>query len=334
MPKLDSEQRKIVRLIRREGRNIRDPRVRRVYERAAVQTGIVESGLRNLDHGDADSQGWRQERASLYKNPTNLKASVRRFRQEFQQHYDPGEKSYDVAGQVQRPAAQYIDRYRQEAPEARQILRQVGGAAPGGGAAPSSRRVPTYGMTPGVDNSALRQDLKLSYLQDRGNPNALLDLALGLQGAEDVPGERVRTGSRVVRRGSKKPNRTTSGRNAESVVDSLQGWAEKNLGIAGGSRDRDRGSNAAVGGSSDSDHLEGGGGGAYKGREAVDLPTTAAQGGWTQYKKTAKRLGLKPAANGFTQGTVKIGGQKYRVQVIFGDEHNHGDHIHVGVRRA
>jgi hypothetical protein len=116
---------RILEQILREAQNIRNPRKRRVFEKAAVQTGLVESGGRNLNYGDADSQGWRQERASLYDNPTNVKASVRRFRQEFQQFYDPGEKSYEVAAQVQRPAAQYAGRYRDVRAEARQLLRGV-----------------------------------------------------------------------------------------------------------------------------------------------------------------------------------------------------------------
>src|ERR1044072_4575092 len=120
---LDAEQRKILRQILVEGQNIRDPHARRVYERAAVQTGLVESGLRNLNYGDADSEGWRQERRSIYRKPTNVKASVRRFRQEFQQFYDPGEKSYEVAAHVQRPTAKFRGRYHDVAGQAARILK-------------------------------------------------------------------------------------------------------------------------------------------------------------------------------------------------------------------
>ena len=179
---LTREQKNIVRQILKEGRRIRDPRARRIYERAAVQTGLVESGLRNLNYGDADSQGWRQERASLYPNPTNVKASVRRFRQEFQQHYDPGEKAWQVAGQVQRPAAQYLGRYKEVAPEAREILQAMrgqggGGSLPGGGGGPSGYR------TESRVNQGVRRDALLSYLDERGKPGALLSLARGLDGA-------------------------------------------------------------------------------------------------------------------------------------------------------
>ena len=50
---------------------------------AATETGLVESSLRNLGYGDADSQGWRQERTSIYgtgpTGPRNVEASAERF---------------------------------------------------------------------------------------------------------------------------------------------------------------------------------------------------------------------------------------------------------------
>jgi hypothetical protein len=123
-----------------------------------------------------------------------------------------------------------------------------------------------------------------------------------------------------------------SGKSAEGIINDLQGFVTGELGLPAGSRDRDRAGNAAAGGSSDSDHLEEQG--LFGGREALDILTTPAQGGWDQYAKVARRFGLKPDKGGFTQGTVKIGERRFRVQVIFGDQHDHGDHIHVGVRRV
>lgn len=108
--------------------------------RAAYETGIVESGLRNLSYGDADSAGWRQERASLYPNPTNVPASVRRFFNETDQLYR-GQSAGRLAADVQRPAAQYRGRYAEHRDEAIRLLRKnVLGAsppsgAPGGGSA-------------------------------------------------------------------------------------------------------------------------------------------------------------------------------------------------------
>jgi hypothetical protein len=117
----------------------------------------------------------------------------------------------------------------------------------------------------------------------------------------------------------------------EGIADELHAWAESELGLKGGSRDRTVAGNRAVGGSGDSDHLEERG--AFKGREALDLPTTPETGGWAQYRKVVRQLGGKPNANGFTEFTIRRGEKLFRVQAIFGAEHDHKDHIHVGFRR-
>lgn len=189
MARLDSEQKSIVRAILQESRKIQDPVARRKFRRAAVETGLVESNLRNLNYGDADSQGWRQERTSIYgtgrNGPMNVRASIARFRQEFLQQYDPGERAGEVAAQVQRPAAQFRGRYQERAKDAREILAQFGGA--GGGS--SSYRSPAVTVEiPGVDNSATRRAALQQYVLDRGKPDSLLTLGLSLRGTRDSPG--------------------------------------------------------------------------------------------------------------------------------------------------
>ncbi len=164
---LSASQRALLRQITAEGGQvIKDPRIRRIADRAAAQTALVESNIANLPGGDADSQGWRQERASLYPNPRNVKASARRFYQEFLQKYDPGEHSWDVAAQVQRPAAQYRDRYRQRAGDAEKALREIGGGSSGGSVSSQGDRNPQTqtkttvtgaGFDPGPGVSALAQ---------------------------------------------------------------------------------------------------------------------------------------------------------------------------------
>src|SRR4051812_524321 len=121
--------------ILRQGRN--QPR-RRVL--AALVTGRVESNFKNLPGGDADSAGWRQERASLYRNPTNLKASVRRFYQEAAK-LDRGQKVGELAADVQRPAAQYRGRYAQHIGEARKLLGSGGGGGGGGGSSTTTTKL-------------------------------------------------------------------------------------------------------------------------------------------------------------------------------------------------
>lgn len=91
---------------------------------AAVETGLVESQLRNLHYGDADSQGWRQERASLYRNPTNLRASINRFFDETSAVQDQYRRAGDLAAAVQRPAAEYAGRYHEHRKQAKRLIRR------------------------------------------------------------------------------------------------------------------------------------------------------------------------------------------------------------------
>jgi hypothetical protein len=73
---LTSEQKRVLGRILAVGRQVgASPK----ELKSAVETGIVEANLTNPPGGDRDSQGWRQERASLYPDPQNLEASIRRF---------------------------------------------------------------------------------------------------------------------------------------------------------------------------------------------------------------------------------------------------------------
>jgi hypothetical protein len=112
------EQKQVIGAIKAIGRRRGVPRK---YIKAALEIGKVESNFRNLSYGDADSQGWRQERASIYKNPTNLHASINRVYDEMRQH-DRGQRAGLLAADVQRPAAQYRGRYTQVSGEARALL--------------------------------------------------------------------------------------------------------------------------------------------------------------------------------------------------------------------
>jgi len=168
--------------ILRQGRN--QPR-RRIL--AALATGRVESNFRNLPGGDADSQGWRQERASLYRDPRNLSASVRRFYQEAAK-LDRGQPVGVLAADVQRPAAQYRGRYAEHLDEARQIL---GGGGAGGTGDTDSRartRTTTTTTTPGVDNRRARAQLVQAFLEDKGAD--VLDFAMQARALRDIPATR------------------------------------------------------------------------------------------------------------------------------------------------
>ena len=170
--RLGPEQRKIVRRIKQIGSEVgATPK----EVKAALETGIVESGLRNLPGGDADSAGWRQERASIYPNPTNLDASIHRFFRETRAVRDKYGNAGGLAAAVQRPAAQYRGRYGQVSGQAQALL----GSMPTAGGGP----VTTTTM-PGVDNSAARGQLIAQYLGRRNQDP--LDFALGIRSLQDV----------------------------------------------------------------------------------------------------------------------------------------------------
>ena len=189
MANLSSEQRKVLNAIVTGGRR-RGASPMEI--KAAVSIGLVESNLMNLSGGDRDSAGWRQERASLYKDPTNLTASVDRVYKEMRAVRGKYSNAGDLAAAVQRPAAQYRGRYAQRGSEAEQLLRLVGAdvkseqvpANPGQlGASTASPMATQAGLT--------RDDLLKQYVLQRGQPGALVGLATGL-------GDLSRTGQNPV----------------------------------------------------------------------------------------------------------------------------------------
>jgi uncharacterized protein (TIGR02594 family) len=186
----------VVREILRQGR--RQPRK---YVKAALETGIVESGLRNLPGGDRDSAGWRQERRSLYKDPTNIRASVRRFFQEAAQHDAPGKPARRLAADVQRPAAQYRGRYGQVAGQAEAILRgRPTGSEGRGTVTPGRPSVFNAQRRTSFDKAgfeqAQRRSVVAQMLQRSGRGNSVLFRTGLLSTAAPDPGEF--TSSRLV----------------------------------------------------------------------------------------------------------------------------------------
>jgi hypothetical protein len=162
----------VIQEILRQGR--RQPRK---YVKAALETGKVESGFRNLPGGDADSQGWRQERASLYSNPTNLRASVARFFREAAQHDAPGKPAWQVAADVQRPRADLRGRYLGARGTAEAIM--AGRPFTGTGGVPGVPGTPgTAGtLVPGVSGA---------QNQPQGS-EGILALLQALQGQQQAP---------------------------------------------------------------------------------------------------------------------------------------------------
>lgn len=117
------EQQRIIRAIIRIGRRRRE-RPKEIM--AALMAGRVESNFRNLRYGDRDSRGWRQERASLYRNPNNVRASINRFYNETsgEGRNGRGMTAGQLAQAVQGSA--FPGRYQPHKGEARRLMRSVG----------------------------------------------------------------------------------------------------------------------------------------------------------------------------------------------------------------
>lgn len=99
---------------------------------AALATGIVETNLRNLNHGDGSSVNWRQEVAKYYgsvENRMNLAASTGRFYDELSRTPRKGSIG-GWAQSVQRSA--HPERYDQAMGAAQSFLRDFGGSTPQG----------------------------------------------------------------------------------------------------------------------------------------------------------------------------------------------------------
>lgn len=121
LPGLDAEQTQVANTVLKQGQKAGATRQEML---SAVETGIVESGLRNLNYGDADSLGWRQERTSIYgtgpKGPTNVKASAKRY---FAEARDAG--PHPTAGQLAQATqgSAYPERYDQVKAQAKPVLK-------------------------------------------------------------------------------------------------------------------------------------------------------------------------------------------------------------------
>jgi hypothetical protein len=188
------EQQKVVKTILRVGRQ-RGASPKEL--KAAIETGLVESGLRNLSGGDADSAGWRQERASLYPDPTNVQHSAARFFDEAKRANASGRygSAGSLAAAVQRPAAQFRGRYQQRSGDADALL---GNPSNGGGVVNDTAGTVTTTTTPGVDNSGMRRQLVADFLSQGGvkNSQATAAFATGYKAAQDVPGRTTTTRSK------------------------------------------------------------------------------------------------------------------------------------------
>lgn len=301
--------------------------------KSAFETGLVESGLRNLAGGDADSQGWRQERASLYKNPRNLDASVNRYFDETGAVKGKYGTAGDLAAAVQRPAAQYRGRYQQRSAEAEALMRQFGGggSAPAGGSSGGSTR--TEVVTPGVDNSAARVQALQSFLANKNTDP--VRLALQVRELKDTPAvtRKVHDGGSDDDSESDTPAKghyTVADGANRAGVPMNQGIKDflARMSASGRSFNVGTGSNHSKMSASGlvSDHWGG---------NAGDIPATGKQGDLIAAHAIRAATGmsfqqaLKKARQGGRQNYQTSDGK--RAQIIWRAPGHH-DHVHVGVR--
>jgi murein DD-endopeptidase MepM/ murein hydrolase activator NlpD len=157
--------------------------------KAAVEAGLVESSLRNLNFGDRDSLGVFQQRPSQgWGSPAQV-TNVEHAAREFFSRAIPQASKYGNAGElaqaVQRSA--FPSRYNQRGGQAASILAGLGGNVPAL-ANPAGRRTSTstrtVTTTPAVDNSGARRQALAAFLL---NDNPTTDPRTGLQsGGSDI----------------------------------------------------------------------------------------------------------------------------------------------------
>ena len=90
--------------------------------KSSYATGIVESGLRNLGYGHADSEGWRQERRQFYDNPQNVVAATKRYFNEAEPFAKRGLSLGAIAQGAQQSA--FPSRYAEQQGEAARLFRK------------------------------------------------------------------------------------------------------------------------------------------------------------------------------------------------------------------
>jgi hypothetical protein len=235
-------QKRIQRAIIEEGRKMGMPRKAIL---SALATGITESNFSEPGEGasDRDSAGWRQERRSSYPGADRFdeRAAARRYYQEWKSDAPKRGPIGPMAQAVQQSG--FPGRYQTHADEARSILKSFGGRG-----RPQRRGLATPGGTtfqttqiPGVDNSALRDQLKQQYLLNRDDPDALLSLGLGLRDNPDVPASsltsRLETGGFAAPQGDGGRDRrdkrgriiTGTGRSVQRMLQMAEGWDRKKV---------------------------------------------------------------------------------------------------------
>lgn len=166
----------VLRAINQRGAQVAGRRRRRRYKAAAYEIADVEAHFTNPQGGDADSAGFRQERRSLYPDPTNLPHSVDRLFRELAQH-DRGQPSYELAADVQRPRADLRGRYRDSHNLALSLLDRGSGGVPAATRTRPATIAPGRVLSPGHASGTAtdpRRELLAAFLRRSGRGNSFL----------------------------------------------------------------------------------------------------------------------------------------------------------------
>lgn len=252
---------RVIRALRKAARDAgASPRERK----ALFEAALVESGARDINYGDRDSIGVLQQRPSQ-NWPSARKGPYAQAR-EFLRRAKAANKGGGTAGQlaqaVQRSA--FPERYDKVGKQAAKLARGIGG----GGARSSARTT-----TKTTIESSDREALLMQYLDQRGRPDALLNLAGGLKGAQQTTTTTTRTTRRKSARKSGNRRGVAFGRT---------------YGLKHTSGYRTPEHNAAVGGVPNSAHTRKD----KKGRAAAD-DFVGSEGAMKRAASDAKRRGAK-----------------------------------------
>lgn len=322
MAKLSREQRRVASEIQRRGRR-RGASQKEIL--AAIETGLVETNLRNLPGGDRDSAGWRQERASLYPDPTNLGASIERFFDETARVKHKYARAGDLAAAVQRPAAQYRGRYQQRREDAVAILRLLGGgsslsSASSGSAGSRLAESTRETLDQNAFKAAKGRQLLAQLFAKQGRGGNLIKLGV-LDPAEPNPRDFMKSETVQIRVPSSSGGGAAAARGALNTSD--LGRAVKSIEqLAGGIPITAK---QEPGHASGGDHDP-----AVRGATARDFGGGEAERK-AAFERIARELGVKGAVYKGRDLNVTKGGIRY--QVISRD-HGSGPHLHVGLRKV
>jgi hypothetical protein len=330
----DAGQLKVIRTINRRAakRYANDPVKRRRYALGGLAIAKVESGFRNLNHGDADSVNYRQERASIYGGDMNLRRITDRMFDEMEQH-DRGQSVGELAADIQRPRADLRGRYGEEL----NSVRGLAGKGGGGGGNTMSRGRLTPGRAPVLNEGSVTTDSKgamLAALLDKRKGMSLLDRYKGqvatgsyttVTPSSVTPGKspRFQSGDRVLIGPDGKPagkvKLAPSGSYGGTTGIVVQLARISGLKTVSGKRDTVSTASGNV-----SDHYKG-----SKNANARDLGGSPEQMNRAAHS-IARKLGIKNYKPGSIYNVTRNG---IRYQLIYGTS-DHLDHVHIGAKRV